>query len=71
MSSMPSIPTDRRTKPGVTPAAVTRRGELAVCRRSRVDDQRPHVADVGDVAVQGQCIDEPLACIDTAVELRS
>ena len=47
------------------------RGELAVRRRRRVDDQRAYVADVGDVTVQRQRIDEPLARVDAAGDLEA
>ncbi|CDZ89285.1 hypothetical protein RHRU231_470133 [Rhodococcus ruber] len=43
-------------------------GELGVGGRGGVDDQRAHVADVGDVAVQGQRVHELLAGVDAAGE---
>mgnify|MGYP000455708760 CR=1 FL=1 len=44
-------------------------GELLMRGGRRVDDQRAHVADVGDVAVQCQCVDERLARRDAAGQL--
>ena len=41
-------------------------GQLRVRRRRRMDHQRSHVTDIGDVAVQLQRIDESLACLDAA-----
>ena len=43
--------------------------ELGVRGRRRVDHQRPHVADVGDMAVQRQRVDERLARVDAAGQL--
>src|SRR5674476_1346151 len=43
--------------------------ELGVSRRRRVDDQRAHVADVGHVAVQAQCLDEFLSSLHTTGDL--
>src|SRR5690606_3732407 len=43
-------------------------GELAVGRRGRVDGEAAHVADVGDVAVQGQRLDEALAGLLAALD---
>ena len=59
---MPSMPTDSRTRPGVTPVVSCSVGrELAVRRARRVDDQAAHVTDVGQVAEQLHRVDE-LAC---------
>ena len=72
MSSMFSMPTARRTRPGVTPAAsLLLGGQLRVRRRRRVDHQAAHVADVGDVAVQLERLDERLAGLDAALDLEA
>ena len=50
---MPSMPTASRTRSGRDAGGqLLLGGELRVRGRRRVDDQRAHVADVGDVAVQ-------------------
>ena len=70
MSSMCSMPTASRTRPGVTPVAeLLLGGQLAVRGRRRVDHQAAHVADVGHVAVQLQRLDEPLAGLEAALDL--
>ena len=62
MSSIDSRPTDRRTSSGRTPGReLLVAGELAVGGRRRVDGQAAHVADVGQVAVQLEALDELLA----------
>src|SRR6202035_4850343 len=43
--------------------------QLGVGRRRRVDHQRAHVTDVGDVAVQLQCVDERLTGIHAPGQL--
>ena len=45
------------------------RRELAVRRAGRMDDEAAHVADVGHVAVQLECLDEALAGFQTALDL--
>jgi len=45
------------------------RRQLAVRRRRRMDDQTAHVTDVGDVAVQLQALDEPLAGLEPTRDL--
>ena len=58
---MPSMPTASRTKPGAHAGCQLLLGaELGVGGRRRMDHQRPHVADIGDVAVQFQRVDERL-----------
>ena len=70
MSSMPSSPTDSRTRPGVTPVASCSSPESWLwVVLARVDDEAAHVADVGQVAVQLQRVDEPLARLDAALQL--
>ena len=67
---MSSMPTASRTRPGRDAGGeLLLGGELRVRGRRRVDDQRAHVADVGDVAVQRQRVDERLAGLDAAREL--
>ena len=46
-----------------------RRAQLGVGGRRGVDHQRAHVADVGDVAVQLERVDERLAGLDAAGQL--
>ena len=70
MSSIDSRPTLRRTRPGVTSDASLLLGrELAVRRARRVDHEAADVADVGDVAVQLERLDEPLAGLEPALDL--
>ena len=46
-------------------------GQLAVRGRRRVDDERPHVADVGQVAVQLERLDEALPGLAAARRSRT
>ena len=70
MSSIDSRPTLRRTRPGVTPARRLLLGrELAVGRAGRMDHEAADVADVGDVAVQREPLDELLAGLDAPDDL--
>ncbi len=48
----PSMPTAKRARPGLTPVLTARPGSAGHSGRCRVDHQRAHVTDVGDVAVQ-------------------
>ena len=65
MSLMFSRPTASRTRPGRHAGRqLLLRGELRVRGRGRVDHQAAHVADVGDVAVQLERLDEALAGLD-------
>ena len=67
---MPSMPTASRTRPGRDAGGeLLLGGQLRVRGRRRMDHQRAHVADVGDVAVQRQRVDERLARVDAAGQL--
>ena len=69
MSSSDSMPTDRRTRSGVTPAVGLLLGlELLVRRGRRVDREAAHVAHVREVAVQLEAVDEPLPGLETALD---
>ena len=64
------MPTERRTRPGVTPVVSCSLGvELAVRRARGVDREAAHVADVGEVAEQLEAVDEVPARLDAALEL--
>ena len=70
MSSMLSMPTDRRTRPGVTPVATCSSPASWLCVvLARVDREAAHVADVGEVAEQLERVDELLARLDAALQL--
>ena len=70
MSLMFSMPTARRTSPGVTPVGpLLLAGELRVGRRGRMDHEAAHVADVRDVAVQLERLDERSARLGPALDL--
>ena len=70
MSSRVSMPTDRRTRPGVTPVELLLGDvELAVRRARGVDREAAHVADVGEVAEQLETVDEVAARVDAALQL--
>ena len=63
MSSGSSRPTEMRMRSGGTPAASSASSrQLPVRGARRVDHQRAHVADVGQVAAQLQRLDERAAC---------
>ena len=69
MSSSVSIPTQRRTSPGVTPVVgLLVLGELRVCRRRGMDREAAHVTDVGEVAEKLEAVDELLARLETALD---
>src|SRR5680860_990700 len=42
------------------------RGQLRMCRAGRVNGEAAHVAEVGNVAVQLECVDEATTGIGTA-----
>ena len=69
MSSSDSMPTERRTRPGVTPGELLLGDvELAVRGGRRVDREAAHVADVGEVAEQLEAVDEVLAGLEAALD---
>ncbi len=76
MSSMSSIPTDSRTRSGVTPVELLFFvGQLLVRRRGRMNHQRLGVADVRQQAEQLHRVDEGsarlVAALDAEREQRS
>ena len=70
MSSRVSMPTESRTRPGVTPV-VQLLGELELAVRGArgVDREAAHVADVREVAEQLEAVDEVPARVDAALQL--
>ena len=63
------MPTESRTRPGVTRWQPVRRRSADWCVVDAGWMTSAHVADVGDVAVQGEGVHEPLARPDTALDL--
>ena len=62
MSSIDSRPTDEAHEARVDAGrGLLFLGQLAVSRGRRLDHQAAHVADVGDMAVQFERLDEPRA----------
>ena len=69
MSSMCSMPTDRRTSSGGRPVSIcSSSAQLRVRRRGRVDRERLRVADVRDVREELERVDHLLAGGAAALE---